>query len=69
MFSGAKKSGRHGVGFYLSSKFENSFIGYNPSSNRIMTIRLHAKPTDITIVQVYAPTSTASEDDIDEFYK
>ena len=69
VYSGAQKSGRNGVGFYLSSKVENSMLGYNPISERIMTIRLHAKPANITIVQVYAPTSTASDQDIDEFYQ
>ena len=31
-------------------------------------MRLQAKPINITIIQVYAPTSSATDDVMDEFY-
>ena len=41
---------------------------YNPISDRIITIRLQASPINISVVQVYAPTSSASDEIIDTFY-
>ena len=39
-----------------------------PISDRILKLRIQAKPHNITIVQYYAPTSTANEDEINSFY-
>ena len=34
-----------------------------------MTMRLRASPFNITIIQVYAPTSSYDDIDVDEFYR
>ena len=34
-----------------------------------MTVRLRASPFNITIIQVYAPTSSYDDSDVDEFYR
>ena len=44
-------------------------MGFNPVSDRIATIRLQCKPVNMTVLQVYAPTSTAEEEEMDEFYE
>jgi exonuclease III len=44
-------------------------LGYNPVNDRIMTLRLQAQPVNITIIQIYAPTSAAKEEDKDSFYE
>lgn len=43
-------------------------MGYEPVSDRVMSIKLKAKPVNINIIQIYAPTSTASDTDLDNFY-
>ena len=43
-------------------------LGYHPVNERIMTIRFQARPFNLTIIQVYAPTSVADEEDVDVFY-
>ena len=43
-------------------------MGYNTVNDQVITIRLNAKPVNLTIVQLYAPTSTASNEDIGSFY-
>ena len=68
VYSGRTKSGVSGVGFYLSRKAENALLGYNPISDRIMSVRIQAKPCNLTIFQVYAPTSAADDSEIDSFY-
>lgn len=47
----------------------NRFVlGYNPVSDRIITLKLNTKPCLLNIVQIYAPTAQASDEDINEFY-
>ncbi|XP_072047034.1 craniofacial development protein 2-like [Amphiura filiformis] len=45
-----------------------SFLGFNPISNRIISLRLHGHPFNISIIQVYAPTSTAPDEAMENFY-
>ena len=52
----------------LSQKARRSLQGYNPVSPRVITARFSAKPLNITVIQVYAPTSMSSNKDIDDFY-
>ena len=40
-----------------------------PVSSRIITIRVSAKPQNVTIIQVYAPTSDHEDQEIEEFYE
>ena len=37
-------------------------LGYNPVSDRIISVRLQASLVNISFIQVYAPTSTANEE-------
>ena len=39
-----------------------------PTTND-MTVRLRASPFNITIIQVYASTSSYDDSDVDEFYR
>ena len=43
-------------------------LGYNPISDKIITIRIQGHPVDVTIIQVYAPTTAVTEDETKEFY-
>ena len=43
-------------------------LGYNSVNDRILTVRIWSKPANTTIIQIYAPTSNATEVDVDEFY-
>ena len=38
-------------------------------SDRVITLRVNAKPVNITFVQVYAPTGASSEEEITAFYE
>ena len=46
----------------------NALIGYSPISDRILKICIRAKPYNLSIVQCYAPTSAASDEELEEFY-
>ena len=40
-----------------------------PISSRLRTVRLRASPFNITIIQVYTPTSSYNDSEVDEFYR
>ena len=67
-FSGNKVSGQGGVGVWLSKSMLGSLLGYKPINGRLMSIRLQGTVKNLKIVQVYAPTSKATQEELDEFY-
>ena len=38
-------------------------------NDRMISVRLQGKPLNITVIQVYAPTSNAKEAKVDQFYE
>ena len=45
------------------------WVGCRPFPSRLMAVRLRASPFNITIIQVYAPTSSYDDSEVDEFYR
>ena len=68
MYSNGKEvTHEQGVGFLVHKDILKSVIGCRPISSRLMTVRLRTSPFNITIIQVYAPTSS-HDSEVDEFY-
>ena len=44
-----------GVAFLVHKRISGAILGYNPISDRVITLRIQAKPTNLTPIQVYAP--------------
>ena len=44
-------------------------LGCNLKNNRMISVRLQGEPFNITVIQVYAPTSNAEEADVEWFYE
>jgi len=64
IYSGGKKQGGHGVVVWLQRNTAAALAGYEPISDRVLMINLNAKPRNITLIQVYAPTTAAEEHDV-----
>ena len=47
----------------------NAVLGCRPVSSRLISIRISAAPFNITIIQVYAPTSGHDDSEVDLFYQ
>jgi exonuclease III len=67
-YSGHDNMKRNGVAIILKKNIAQTVLGYNPVNDRIISIRIQGRPLNITLMQVYAPTSDAEEVDIEEFY-
>ena len=56
-YSGETKYHRNGVGFMIHEDIKDTVMECTPISSRMCTIRIKTKPLNITIVQIYVPTS------------
>ena len=45
------------------------YLGCNFKNNRLISVRFQGKPFNITVIQVYAPTSNAEEAEVEWFYE
>ena len=68
IWSGEETLHMRGVGFLLSVQAKKALIGYNPISSRIISARFDATPFKVSVIHVYAPTSSSSVEDIEAFY-
>ena len=68
IYSGSDKK-RKGVAFILSGSAKAAVQSYDTVSDRIICIRLKAKPVNMLIIQVYAPTNDSPETEIEAFYE
>lgn len=68
-FSGDDKKHQHGVAFIVRKEIAGCVISCTPFSSRLISIRVSAKPHNMTIIQVYAPTADYEDEDIEEFYE
>ena len=67
-YSGGSKHEK-GVGILLSQEVTRAMLSWEPINDRIITMRLQANHTKVTIIQVYAPTNAASDQEKNEFYE
>ena len=63
------KKHMQGVAFLVNKELTNSIINITIVSSRIISIRIKAIPFNCTLIQVYAPTTDYSEDEIEIFYE
>ena len=53
---------RNGVAITVNKRVQNAVLGFNLKNNRMITVHFQGKPFNITVIQVYAPTSNVKED-------
>ncbi|CAF1392297.1 unnamed protein product [Adineta steineri] len=68
IWCGESNTHTKGVGMLLSVKARKALLSYNPINSRLITARFTATPFNLTVINVYAPTSEASMDDMEKFY-
>ena len=60
---------RNGVASIVNKRVQNAVPGCNLKNDRMISVHFQHKPFNITVIQVYAPTSNAEEADVEQFYE
>ena len=64
---GQKSLGRNGVAIMVNKRVQNAVFGCSLKNDRMLSVRFQGKPLNITVIQVYAPTSNAEEAEVELF--
>ena len=68
-YCGQESLRRNEVAIMVNKRVRNAVIGGNLKHDRMISVRLQGKPFNITVIQVYAPTSNAEETEVERFYE
>ena len=60
---------RNGVAIIVNKRVWNAVLRCNLKTNRRISVRFQGKPFNITVIQVYGPTSNAKEAEVERFYE
>ena len=52
-----------------STRVRNAVLGCNLKNDRMISVHFQGKPFNITVIQVYVPTSNAEEAEVERFYE
>ena len=53
----------------VNKTVRNAVLGCNLKNSRMISVHFQGKPFNITVIQVYAPTSDAEEAEVEQFYE
>ena len=68
-YCGQESLKRNGVAIMVNKRVQNAVLGCNLKNHRMISVRFQGKPFNITVIQVYAPTSKAEETEVEWFYE
>ena len=68
-YCGQESLRRNGVAITVNEKVRNAVLGCNLKNDRIISICFQGKQFNITVIQVYVPTSNAEEAEVERFYE
>ena len=60
---------RNGVAIMVNKRVQNAVLGWTLKNDRMISVRFQGKPFNITVIQVYAPTSNTEEAEVEQFYE
>ena len=60
---------RNGVAIVVNKRVRDAVLGCNLKNDRMISVNFQGKPFNITVIQVYAPTSNAEKAEVEWFYE
>ena len=60
---------KNGVAIIVNKRVQNAVFGCNLKNYRMISVHFQGKPFNITVIQVYAPTSNAEEAKVEWVYE
>ena len=68
-YCGQESLRRKGVAITVSKRVQNAVLGCNLKNDRMISAHFQGKPVNITLIQVYTPTSNTEEAEVEQFYE
>ena len=68
-YCGQESLRRNVVGIIVNKRVQNAVLGCNLKNDRVISVCYQGKPFNITVIQVYTPTSNAEEAEVEWFYE
>ena len=68
-YCGQESLRRNEVALIVNKRVWNAVLGCNLKNERMISVHFQGKPFNITVLQVYAPTSNAEEAELEWFYE
>ena len=68
-YCGQESLRRNGRALIVNNRVQNAVLGYNLKNNSMVSVLFQGKPLNITVIQVYAPTTNAEEVETKWFYE
>ena len=53
----------------VNKRVQNAVLGCNLKNDRMISVHFQGKPFNITVIQVYVPTSNTEEAEVEQFYE
>ena len=63
-YCGKESLRRNGVALIVKKRVQNAVLGRNLKNNRMISVHFQGKSFNITVIQVYAPTTYAEEAEV-----
>ena len=68
-YCGQESLRRNAIAIMVNKRVWNAVLGCSLKNDRMISVRFQGKPFDITVFQVYAPTSNTEEAEVEQFYE
>ena len=68
-YLGQESHRRNGVAFIINKRVINTVHGCNLKNDWMILVYFKDKPFNITVIQVYVPTTNTKEAEVDQFYE
>ena len=68
-YCGQESLRRNGVAIMVNRRIRNAVLGCHLKNDRPISLCFQGKPFNITVIEVYAPTSNAEEAEGEQFYE
>ena len=66
-YCGQESLRRNGVAIMVNKRVQDAVLGCNLKNDRMIFVHFQGKPFNITVIQVYAPTTNAEEAEVEWF--
>ena len=68
-YCGQESLRRNKIAIIVKERVWNAVLGCDLKNDKMISVHFQGKPFNITVIQVYAPTSNAKEAEVEWFYE